>query len=132
MMATEQNTKFLTEQYRMNKEIMHLSNELVYGGKMSSHHSASVRCLKNLYLPGRLTKFLKGIDENHGQSKANYLSHALGGLLRDSVVFLNTEKIETSEVRADSSLANATEAKLVVAICMALQYVSKTLALCGS
>lgn len=126
MMATEDNTKVLNIQYRMNNQIMRLSNELVYGGKMMSDGTAAKRCLKTFYAPSgsRLVKFLKAIEQEHGQPKASFLRRVLHGDSAQGVVFINTEGVESKEVKSDSSIANITEAKLVVAICEAFEYVS--------
>nr|XP_032806001.1 DNA replication ATP-dependent helicase/nuclease DNA2 [Petromyzon marinus] len=102
---------YLNLQYRMNSEIMSLSNVLTYGGLLACGSERVSTC--RLSLPG-LPAFLDGM----GGGNHPWLTQALDP--DRPVLFLNTEKVPAEEMVDQGGVKNPTEAQLIAIIAVSL------------
>uniref|UniRef100_T1IXE8 DNA replication ATP-dependent helicase/nuclease n=1 Tax=Strigamia maritima TaxID=126957 RepID=T1IXE8_STRMM len=87
----------LNIQYRMNKTIMSLANELVYNGRLKCGSDEIARSTIKL---------------NNLTSKSKLFST----LLEDSVVFIDTDRIPAPELSDNLGIKNAVEAEIILQI----------------
>ncbi|XP_012939097.1 DNA replication ATP-dependent helicase/nuclease DNA2 isoform X2 [Aplysia californica] len=91
-------------QYRMNRKIMELSNDLVYNGKLQCGNDDVAE--QRLDIP--LVDSLK--------TKPEWMQSALSCEMEKSVVFLSTDRISAPEVSQGNSLTNHKEAEIVMSL----------------
>ena len=101
LLQNDSNTTDLTIQYRMNSEVMRISNELTYNGVLKC---ANYEVLTQTLSPSD-SSFL---------NLNNWLSIVLSPELNKSVQFLDTDSMPAPEVRDnDGKVMNETEAQIV-------------------
>ncbi|CAL1536163.1 unnamed protein product, partial [Lymnaea stagnalis] len=97
----------LNLQYRMNRVIMELSNQLVYQGKLECGSAAvAEQCLE--------------LDMESLQACPAWMKEVLSPVLQNSVVFLDTGMTNTKESKDGKGFFNNFEAELVVSILQTL------------
>ncbi|KAI8970649.1 Dna2-domain-containing protein [Trametes punicea] len=101
----------LTHQYRMNSDIMLLSNKLIYSNRLKCGSEAVA--LQSLSLPNE--KFLRLL---HAKSTCHESSCWLNELMRESckAVFIDTEQVPARDSRVGDLVENKVEAQLVYQI----------------
>ena len=101
LLQNDSNTTDLTIQYRMNSEIMRISNELTYNGVLKC---ANLDVLTQTLSP----KDLSFLNQN------NWISQVMASDLNKSVLFIDTDAIPAPEVRdIKGKVFNQFEAKIV-------------------
>lgn len=93
----------LTHQYRMNKVIMDLANNLTYGGVLK----AGCEQVANGVLQA---------DKENTTHASPWLAHVLSPLLQDAIVFVDTSYYLTQNPDLQFSCVNRVEANLVIKI----------------
>lgn len=105
----------LEHQYRMNEEIMELSNTLIYEHKLKCGTQDVARAV--LELPS-WDEFFCFVKENTADIKGNWIIDAL--LPSRPVVFLDTDGVPAPESRSEYLVSNETEAAIVHQLACAL------------
>ncbi|KAJ7250856.1 DNA replication factor Dna2-domain-containing protein [Mycena haematopus] len=106
----------MAHQYRMNKDIMTLSNKLIYGDRLSC--GSEVVANQSLVLPD--TKFLDGM---HGIAKSCHADGCwIDRLMAEScrAVFVDTDAVPAQDSRVGDLVQNQVEANLVYQVTEAL------------
>src|SRR5690606_29883268 len=102
----------LSHQYRMSEDIMSLSNEIVYSGKMHCGNSEIAKQTLKLPNPGALHAFHSAISCTGSTESSCWISHILSQSVR--ACFLNTDSLPAPESYTPPEIIeNATEAVII-------------------
>ncbi|KAI9482549.1 AAA domain-containing protein [Zychaea mexicana] len=106
----------LQYQYRMNKDIMTISNTLIYDNKLKCASKSVAQ--RQLDLP----HFQQALDSIHGGASCTKQSCWIEQILDPSrkVVFLDTDKMSATEERIMETVVNKAEASIVLQLAEAL------------
>lgn len=97
--AHPEGVAWLTEQYRMNGDIMELSNEMVYGGKLKVGNEGVGKRVLDLPRPEALDRYEGWVGEVLDPGR--------------SVVFVDTDRLPARERKAGPLIDNPTEAAII-------------------
>ncbi|KAG6333843.1 hypothetical protein ID866_5248 [Astraeus odoratus] len=107
----------LTYQYRMNEDIMQLSNQLIYGNRLRCGSEAVAK--RSLVLPDKnFLGTLRSSGNCHCTGEECWIAHLLEEKCK--AVFVDTDRIPASDSRVGDLVQNEVEGKLVYQITEAL------------
>ncbi|ORX75159.1 hypothetical protein BCR32DRAFT_97283 [Anaeromyces robustus] len=115
---------YLKFQYRMNKEIMKISNQLIYNYKLRCGNEESRYLLLELPEPEKIDEIHLFSSQINHQSKCPgdstcWIKYVLNP--KNSVIFLNTDGLNCTEDSNNNLIYNETEAEVVLQIVKSLK-----------
>jgi len=115
---------YLKFQYRMNKDIMKISNQLIYNFKLRCGTEESRHLLLDLPEPEKLDEIHRFSTQvsNHAICSGDnncWIKHILNP--KNSVIFLNTDSLSCTEDSNSNLIFNETEAEITLQIVRSLR-----------